>query len=123
MDITAVSLKFNWTAGFNGGLKQTFAVLYAIEGSDIEHKEIVVTDPDVNKGDIIVHKLSNKETIKSNTSYLVRIQAENSFEGSSVVNGNLALFTTSGNNYDQLLVGSSVCNKVYCSIFTENLKQ
>ena len=89
-------MKFSWTAGFNGGLQQTFTVVYKIEGTEIKYEDNVNTEPDVNKGDIVIHKLHNEATIKPNTTYNVSIQAENSFGGRSVVDGESALFTTLG---------------------------
>ena len=96
MDITAVSMKINWTAGFNGGLQQTFTVVYMTEGCDKEYTERVNTDLYVNKGDVVAYKLTDNLTIKANTTYIVRIQAENSFEGGSIVDGKSAKYTTSG---------------------------
>ena len=97
MDKTAVSIKINWTAGFNGGLQQTFTVAYMTEGDEKQYKEMLTTDPDVNKGDIIACKLTNNMTIKANTTYIVRIEAENSFEGGSKVDGQPATYSTLGN--------------------------
>jgi hypothetical protein len=96
MDITAVSMKINWTAGFIGGLQLTFTVVYMSEGNDKEYTDRVNTDPDVNKGDIVAYKLTNNLTIKANTTYIVRIQAENSFEGGSIVDGKPSKYTTLG---------------------------
>ena len=96
MDKSAVSIKINWTAGFNGGLQQTFTVVYVREGNDKEYTESVNTDPDVNKGDIVAYKLTNNFTIKANTTYIVRIQADNSFEGGSSVDGKPSKYTTLG---------------------------
>ena len=89
-------MKINWTAGFNGGLQQTFTVVYISEGNDKEYTDRVNTDPDVNKGDIVAYKLTNNLTIKANTTYIVRIQAENSFEGGSIVDGKPSKYTTLG---------------------------
>ena len=89
-------MKINWTAGFNGGLQQTFTVVYMSEGNDKEYTDRVNTDPDVNKGYIVAYKLTNNLTIKANTTYIVRIQAENSFEGGSKVDGQPATYSTLG---------------------------
>ena len=94
MDITAISIKVNWTAGFNGGLEQRFTVLYKNENSGIEYSTQVDTKPDVNKGDVVVYKLKNNATIQSNTTYTIRIQAENNFDGGSMVDGDTARFIT-----------------------------
>ena len=96
MDITAVSIRINWTAGFNGGMKQTFTVYYQTEGSDTTYAVKVTTDPDVNKGDIVMYKLTNSSTIKPMATYNVWIRAENSFGGFSFTEGNPASFTTLG---------------------------
>ncbi|KAK2139411.1 hypothetical protein LSH36_1806g00000 [Paralvinella palmiformis] len=94
MDITAISIKINWTAGFNGGFEQRFTALYKAEGNDIEHEAEINSDPEVNKGDIVAYTLKDDSTIKSNTTYSIRIKAENGFQETSVVYGELAKFRT-----------------------------
>jgi hypothetical protein len=96
MDITAISIKINWTAGFNGGFEQRFTVLYKGEGNDIEHQVKVDTNQEVNKGDIVVYTLKDDTTVQSNTSYSIRIKAENDFQDSSVTYGEPAKFKTLG---------------------------
>ncbi|KAK2142337.1 hypothetical protein LSH36_968g00018 [Paralvinella palmiformis] len=94
MDITAVSIKINWTAGFNGGFEQRFTVLYKAAGNDIEHEAEINTDPDVNKGYVVAYTLNDYSTIQSNTTYSIRIKAENGFQETSVVYGEVAKFKT-----------------------------
>ena len=96
MDITAVSITINWTAGFNGCFEQRFTVLYKAEGSDVEYAANVDIDPEVNKGDIVIYTLKDDPTVQSNITYSIRIKAENDFEGGSVVYGKLAKFRTLG---------------------------
>jgi hypothetical protein len=66
MDITAISIKINWTAGFNFGLEQRFTVFCRNENSGIEYFTKVNTKPDVNKGEVDVYQLNNYATIQSN---------------------------------------------------------
>ncbi|KAK2140440.1 hypothetical protein LSH36_1355g00002 [Paralvinella palmiformis] len=94
MEISAVSTQINWTAGFNGGFEQRFAVLYRGEGDDIEKDAKIDTDPEVNKGDIVVYTLNDETTVQSNTTYNIRIKAENDFQGHSVVYGEMDRFKT-----------------------------
>ena len=96
MDFTAVIIKINWIAGFNGGFEQRFTVLYKVEGSDIEYGTKVDTNSEVNKGDIIGYTLKDDTTIQSNITYIIRIKAENEFQESSVVYGEPAKFRTLG---------------------------
>jgi hypothetical protein len=96
MDITAVSIQIKWTAEFNGGLEQRFTVLYRAEGNDMEHATKVVTEPEVNKGDIVVYTLKDDTTVQSNNTYNIRIKAENDFQGGSTVYGEMARFRTLG---------------------------
>ncbi|KAK2140049.1 hypothetical protein LSH36_1501g00011 [Paralvinella palmiformis] len=94
MDITAISIKINWTAGFNGRFEQRFTVLYKGEGNDIEHQVKVDTNQEVNKGDIVVYTLKDDITVQSNTSYSIRIKAENDFQDSSFTYGERSKFKT-----------------------------
>ena len=96
MDITAVSITINWTAGFNGGLQQRFTVIYQAEGSNETHEDKVISHPDVNIGDLVVHKLEDGRSIKPNTTYNITIQAENDFKEDAIVYGESADFRTLG---------------------------
>ena len=55
-DVTAVSMTISWTAGFDGGLDQSFTVVYRQDETTEEHMVKVTTD-DVHTGDIITQKL------------------------------------------------------------------
>ena len=56
-DITAVSITISWTAGYDGGSKQTLYVVYQQEGTIDEHEELVETDEGISEGDVETHKL------------------------------------------------------------------
>ncbi|KAK2142341.1 hypothetical protein LSH36_968g00017 [Paralvinella palmiformis] len=94
MDITAVSIQINWTAGFNGGFEQRFTVLYQGERDNIEYETRIDTDPEVSKGDIVVYTLIDYTTVQSNDTYNIRIKAENDFQGGSFIYGEMARFST-----------------------------
>ena len=87
-------MTLNWTAGFNGGLEQTFTLCYKAEGTNEEHEATVKSDTDVNVGDIVIYKLKNRTTVTPNTTYYVRVRAGNSFEGGSTVYGESAKLST-----------------------------
>ena len=110
MDITAVSMTINWTAGFNGGLQQTFTVLYKADGTDIEHPADVITEPEISTGDITVYKLRDDATIKPVTSYSVWIRTENSFAGGVAVEGNSTTFITQGKLFTSDII--YICQKI-----------
>ena len=96
----AVSIKINWTAGFNGGLEQRFTVLYKVEANEIKHEAKVDTELGFTKGNIVVHNLKDNATIMSNTTYIIRIQTENNFEGGSMICGKPAVFRTLGSDFN-----------------------
>ena len=74
---SAISVTLQWTAGFNGGVEQTFSAMYRVAGFPWpQHPQITgILDPGQNT--IAVYKVAN---LTENMVYEFRVRTENDGE-------------------------------------------
>ncbi len=100
--VTAVSITMSWTAGFDGGSQQSFTILYTNTHTNTQYQQHVITDS-VTSGDVVVYKLKDTDTILSDTTYSIKIKAENNFKpGLNISVSKAEDFTTLGNIYSEM---------------------
>ena len=92
---TAVSLYLQWTAGFYGGLEQSF-ILYISSLTKAPWNETVQLVRPVNTGDTVEHKLKDEHRVLPGQSYMVQVFAENDIGDAQ---GQTATYQTLGMYY------------------------
>ena len=75
--LSVLSVTLRWTAGFNGGFRQTFSVMYRTAGQTWPDVAQIKGIPDPGENRAVQYKVEN---LTSNITYEFRLRAENERE-------------------------------------------
>jgi hypothetical protein len=78
VDVTAVSLYLEWTAGYHGGPGQTFIITYTDLNTG-SSQTIEIPADWASEGDIVRYKLTDKQYVLPERTYSVQVNSENIF--------------------------------------------
>ena len=76
IDVTAVSIRVQWTTGFNGGLHQTFTIRYTNVATGDTMEKSGIEDTGAGSGQIMTEDIT--DSIEPQTEYKLQIFAINS---------------------------------------------
>ena len=75
--LSVLSVTLRWTAGFNGGFRQTFSVMHRVAGRTWPDEAQITGIPDPGENREVEYKVGS---LMSNTTYDFRVRAENERE-------------------------------------------
>ena len=75
--LSVLSVTLRWTAGFNGGFRQTFSLMHRVGGQTWPDEPQITGIPDPGENRAIHHKVGY---LSSNTTYEFRVRAESERE-------------------------------------------
>ena len=75
--LSVLSVTLRWTAGFNGGFRQTFSLMYRVAGRTWPDEAQITGIADTGENRLVQYKVKN---LLSNTIYEFRVRAENERE-------------------------------------------